>query len=259
MKLGIVIPLKSREISRDWKATTRALRCTLDSIVSQSCQDYAVCVAGHERPDFMEDGAYREIGFVSVDFPPPRRMKGEGNRPLVQDKNLKIAHAVKALSGEDIDYWYQLDSDDLLRTDFVEMTRQVEGHAGAVISGGYIMYPGLNRAIPTTEMHLWCGSTSILSDRLINLPDNIDAASIREIPWCRTPHMKMPEFFLGECDGDYVALTDRIIAYTLGSGDNISENWRRAFIPRLKARLEPFLRGRRMSAALRQEFSLRGQ
>ncbi len=256
MRLGIVIPLKSREISRDWKATTRALRCTLDSIFSQTCRDYAVCVAGHERPAFMEDGAYRETRFVSVDFPPPRRTEGEGNAPLVRDKNLKIAHAVKALSDEDIDYWYRLDSDDLLRSDFVESARKVEGHAGAVISGGYIMYPGLNRAIPTTEMHLWCGSTSILSDRLIDLPDRIDATSIRQIPWCRTPHMKMPEFFLGECDGDYVNLTDRIIAYTLSSGDNISDNWRRSLIPRLKARLKPYLRGRRITPELRRAFSL---
>lgn len=216
----------------------------------------------------MKHKAYHEFRFVTVDFPPPKAKlpppQDEATKPLinshlVQDKNLKITHAIRALSDEDIDYWYQLDSDDLLRTDFVEISQRVEGHAGAVIVGGYIMYPSINRVILTTEMHLWCGSTSILSDKLMNIPDKIDATSIKQIPWCRTTHMRMPEFFLGECDGNYVNLTDRIIAYTLGSGDNISDKWRRAFIPRLKARLKPYLWGRRIPPELRRAFSLRDE
>ena len=73
MTFGIVIPLKSKKISRDWNVTSGTLERTINSVLAQTDGDFIVVVAGHDKPEFMDGLSDKRIRFVSVDFPIPDR------------------------------------------------------------------------------------------------------------------------------------------------------------------------------------------
>jgi hypothetical protein len=259
MNLGIVIPLKSKQISRDWKITSAALQLCLDSIKRQTFTDFTVVVCGHDKPDFLESEEYQFATFTTSHFPPPDREKSDfSHKDLILDKNLKIALAVRSIHSESISHWYQLDSDDLLHKDFVKIAlTAVEGKAGAIIDGGYLLYTKQKRAISTHEMSMYCGSTSIISSQYMVFPDVVGLDTLRDIPWARYPHMGMNKFFEGELNEPYSVIHEKVLGYVLASGDNISDKWRNSPIKMLKAVLKPYVKGQRISSSIKDAFGIR--
>lgn len=258
MTLGIVIPLKSKQISRDWKLTSQALQQCLNSILNQSTNDYIVVVCGHEMPDFMAQSQYEKITFTRSSFMPPDRSHPEfSHQDLVKDKNIKIGLATKSLQNENINYWYQLDSDDVLHKDFVKIVLNSVVHkAGALIEGGYMLYTNQQRAIATQEMTQYCGSTSVIASQYMNIPDEINNDTISQIPWARYPHMAMRQFFENELSKPYAIINDNVLGYLLATGDNISDKWRDSPIKIFKAMMKPYLKGQRLSLVIKQSFSI---
>ncbi|WP_020408134.1 glycosyltransferase family A protein [Hahella ganghwensis] len=257
MKLGIVIPLKAKSISRNWQITCQALHRTIQSIIQQSVDNYDVVIVGHDCPDFLKDHTIPRIKFISVSTPvPDRSAPGFTHQDLILDKNIKIVTGIAALKSGNIDFWYQLDSDDLLHRDFVKTIGTLDGYAGAIIDGGYIVYDSCNRAIETKSMSQYCGSTSILADRYLTVPINITKETIGQIPWARYPHMAMQRFFKEEIKEPYLQVNDNMISYMLASGDNISDRWRDSPIKALKAYLKPYIKGRRLNNSLREQFGM---
>ncbi|BFT29616.1 hypothetical protein D210916BOD24_07920 [Alteromonas sp. D210916BOD_24] len=257
LKLGIVIPLKSKVISKHWAVTVNSLMATLSSVYAQDNAHFMVAVAGHEIPEDVQR-IFPETKVVKVDFLPPDRHSPDFNHgKLIQDKNLKIASAMSALANCGITHWYALDSDDLLSSDFVStVLKAVEGKSGAVIEGGYLLYHDVKRAIACQEMSQLCGSTSILADDLVNIPTALTPESIGGIPWSRYPHMNIRHFFDNEVEKTYAVIKKPILGYVLASGDNISDRWRDNFWKRIKAKMKPYMKGKKYSANLIESFSI---
>jgi len=257
MKLGIIIPLKSKQISKNWLTTSQALKATLNSILQQSVDKYEVVVCGHDKPDFLEDTTYQSINFVTTIIPAPdRNSPNFSHRDLIIDKNTKIAIGVKFIKPRNMDYWYQLDSDDLLHRDFVKIVQKIDGKAGAIIEGGYIIYNALNRAITTDEMSQYCGSTSILADKYVSIPEQFDEESIKQLPWANYPHMAMHNFFKHELQQPFESIHEKVLGYVLATGDNISDKWRDSPIKALKAYLKPLIKGRKITTEIIKQFSM---
>jgi hypothetical protein len=257
MNIGIVIPLKSKQISKNWLITSQALQATLNSILQQSVNKYEVVVCGHDKPDFLEAPPYESISFVSTIIPAPdRSLPNFSHRDLIIDKNIKIAMGVKFIKPRNIDYWYQLDSDDLLHRDFVKIVQKIDGKAGAIIEGGYILYSALNRAIPTDEMSQYCGSTSILADQYVSVPEQFNEESIKQLPWANYPHMAMHDFFKQELKQPFDVIHEKVLGYVLATGDNISDKWRDSPIKALKAYLKPLIKGHKISTEIMDQFSM---
>ena len=257
LKLGIVIPLKSKAISKNWDVTVNSLIATLKSVFAQNSTDFIVAVAGHEIPEGLQT-SFPHLHVVKVDFLPPNRSSPDFNHSkLIQDKNLKIAFAMRALLNNNVSHWYALDSDDLLSRDFVStVLRLVCGKSGAIIEGGYLLYQDVCRAIPCKEMSQLCGSTSILSDDLVDIPKTPSLETISGIPWSRIPHMQIRQFFDNETTAPYTVIQEPILGYVLASGDNISDRWRDNFWRRMKAKAKPFLKGKKFSLELIELFSI---
>lgn len=257
LKLGIVIPLKSKVISKSWEVTVNSLLATLTSVYAQNKTDFVVAVAGHEIPEGLQT-SFPDLKVVQVDFLPPDRSAPDFNHgKLIQDKNLKIAFAMRALANTGVTHWYALDSDDLLSRDFVStVLRLVRGKSGAVIEGGYLLYHDVYRAIPCEEMSQLCGSTSVLSDDLVDIPTTPSLESISGIPWSRFPHMQIRHFFDSEATVPYAVIQEPILGYVLASGDNISDRWRDNFWKRMKAKAKPYLKGKKYSSNLIELFSI---
>jgi len=257
MKLGIVIPLKSKCISKDWEITTRSLSATLNSIQHQTSPLFSVAVAGHQVPTDMVEN-YPNVRFVSVDFPvPDPSAPNFSHKRLIDDKNMKLAHAMLALADSDITHWYALDSDDLVSTDFVETVLQsVSGYSGALLEGGYFLYHDIKRAIRTEEMTQYCGSTSVLADEDIEIPRVPSLENIKSIPWSNYSHMNISEFFTRETQKPFTIIKKPILGYVLSSGDNISDRWRDNWWKVAKAKIKPFIKGKKYSPSLLQSFSM---
>ncbi|MBW8191625.1 hypothetical protein K0504_11305 [Neiella marina] len=257
--LGIVIPLKSKAISRDWQVTSDALAATLCSIAQQTSGQYQAVVVGHDIPEGFAE-RFKHIQFATVDFAVPNRSAPDfTHKELIKDKNLKIARGLQLLSSSpEIAFWYGLDSDDLLADDFVEtVLTEAKGRAGLIIDGGFIVYQRANRVIPIDNLSLYCGSTSVVAREYILIPQELSVEGLIGVPWSRYPHMQIAEFFKTELKLPYANLKKPLLAYVLGSGDNISDKWRDSPWKALKAFLKPYLKGRKIGASFKAKFALK--
>lgn len=256
MHVGIVIPLKSKQVSRDWQVTCQSLHATLRSIENQTNRSFTAIVIGHERPEFLLNDFPNTI-FESIDTPPPDRMSEDfTHQKLVQDKNLKVVTGIKVLRSRiKVDFWYQIDADDLLHSEFVNIITKLQVSA-ALIENGYILFKNSGKIIQTDEMSQYCGSTSILGDHLIDLPTQIDFQSIKCVPWASVAHKNMKSYLQEKHPGDYKILSHNLICYVLASGDNISDSWRNSFYQKLRHFLKPYVKGKKISKKLALKFSL---
>jgi hypothetical protein len=257
MHVGIVIPLKSKKISRDWQVTCQSLHATLRSIENQTNRSFTAIVVGHEKPDFLAHD-FPNIMFESIDIPPPdRTSKDFTHQKLVEDKNLKIVTGIKSLRSKvEVDFWYQIDADDLLHSEFVNTVTKLQVSA-ALIDNGYILFKNSGKIIPTNEMSQYCGSTSILADHLIKLPTVIDLQSIKCVPWASVAHKNMKDYLQERHPGDYKTLSPYLLCYVLASGDNISDSWRKSFYQKFCHFFKPYVKGEKIPKDLALNFSLK--
>ena len=261
MKLGIIIPLKSRKVSSDWKTVCNSLESTLTSIKNQSRNNYNVMVVGHEEPDFLRAFYSETFGFHSIkEIPPPTK---KNNTKITQeqytsDKNMKIAKAIELLKKKDktISHWFALDADDLIHKDFIKIFLKSNIKAGAIINHGYLYYINSQRLLECNELSLYCGSTGIISDEYINCPSNIDINTIKNIPFCRYPHMHLDQFFSNEVKKPYTEIEEKVIIYVLSNGENISDGYRNNWLSQCKAYLKPYIKGKKISLKIKSSFSL---
>ena len=258
MKLGIVIPLKSKRVSRNWKTTKDSLHRTLNSIENQVCRNFCVAVVGHEVPEDLVK-IFPDVIFESINLPVPNRKDPDfSHRTLLIDKGLKIVKGFQILQKHDVDYWFQLDSDDLLRDDFVETLQLVVGKSGGIIQGGYFMYFKQNKVIPTEEMVLHSGSTFIMAARHVKIPTETDLQEqhMKCSPLGRYPHMTIADYFAKEVKEDYVVFKKPILGYVLASGDNISDVWRDTSLKKIRSILKPYIKGQRFTKTLKKRFGV---
>ena len=256
MYLGIVIPLKASSVSKNWAITVQTLKDTLNSIVNQTNQNFSAVVICHDIPSELEQ-KFSSIDFIKVTFLPPNKLSDDFNhQDLVIDKNLKIATGMKFLANKKIDYWYALDSDDLISHDFVAYCQHFKNWAGIILKGGYIIYKRQNEARLIDNIDQFCGSTSLLSNQLITLPKVIDRQSITSIPWCRYAHMNMEQYFNNEINQPFKVIEKPLIGYVLGSGDNLSDKWRQNIWKLFKYELIRAIKAKRINNQIRALFSL---
>lgn len=256
MKIGIVIPLKSKAASKKWDTTCDSLEDTVRSIDNQTSNQFEAVIVGHDCPEFFLKNKHK-VFFHTLETPPPDKNASEFTQDdYTLDKNKKIVRGMQLLKKKDITYWYTLDADDLLDRNFIEKISNMDCKSGCILDGGYIIYKKYKLVVPHDNLSLVCGSTSILSNKLFRIPDNLDYESMKKVPWCRYPHMDMDKYFEIELNKPYLHISDRFIGYVLGHGDNCSDGYRSNYYYRIKSFLKPFLIGRRLSKNIREKYSL---
>jgi len=255
MTIGIVIPLKSKKISRDWQVTCDSLEATIKSIVAQSIQDYKVIIVGHDRPDFLKNTLNSNIKFKVAEFEAPdRNAINFTTKDLINDKTLKIISGLYELRNESLSYLYQLDSDDLMHVDFIKIIQSIENVSAIIIENGYLYYKSSNRFIETGELDQLCGSTVVIASGAFEMPDKVDISLIHNVPWTKYRHMNIYKYFEYDTKQTYVRLNEKLVAYVLASGDNFSDRWRNNWFKQFKWKLKPFLKGRRVNDEFRDNF-----
>ncbi|WP_029917874.1 glycosyltransferase family A protein [Pelobacter seleniigenes] len=257
MFLGIIIPIKAKQVSRDWNITCHSLEATLASLYNQADHDFVVVIAGHDVPDFLEKNKPSNIEFCRVNFPSPERVDGLFNpQDLINDKNLKIISALKEINKYSPEYVFQLDSDDLLHKDFVKLLKMKGSFDFLTIDGGYILFESCQRYIITNELNQYCGSSVVIKSSHLNFPNSVDLEFRLEVPWTKHRHMNIHNFYKGTPSFKFLRTSDRLVSYVVASGDNFSDRWRNSFFKKLRWKVKPYLFGKRIDRIFRNNFGL---
>ena len=259
MKLGIVIPLKSKAASRNWNVTCQSLKLTIQSIIGQTSQEFYAIIVGHDKPGILDgiDLDKFNIEFIELEIPPPHNRPDEFTQEdYTRDKNAKIVRGMQELASKyHIDYWYALDADDLISKNFVEYFQSCDIGAGCILEGGDIIFKRRKRYIPYSKMSLICGSTSILADYVVKIPDKLDG-NFGGVAWTRYSHTDMEAFFKNELKQPYKRIYHRLVGYVLDHGDNCSDGYRQSLVAKIKFWIKPYLLGKKLDAKLKEKYSL---
>lgn len=264
MKLGIVIPLKSQRVSRDWQAVSQCLEATLRSLDRQSSDDWVAVVVGHEKPEIHWEEFSEKIEWVpSAEDLPAIRKGGSFTKhtdfDYILDKNRKTGLGMRHLNSQAITEWFVLDADDLIHVNFVRTLSSRPHQAGWLLRSGYLWYQDLRRWMPSGNMLNLCGSTAIISGSLFEVPATAHDEELKQIPWCRMSHSDMEGFLLPHLAAADLTFPLPAIAYTLAHGDNCSDEFRTSLTARIKLWIKKRIQTRRLSREFAEMFGIRGR
>jgi hypothetical protein len=260
MTIGIIIPLKSKRVAKNWSLTCNSLFMTINSIVNQTEKDYVVIVVGHDCPDFLASKKYINIYFRKIDSPPPlHKQGGTFNQPLINDKNLKIIAALYYIEKHKTSHVFQLDADDLLHIDFIKTIKNhKKSNDSFILQGGYIYYSSSDRIRSTNRLNDICGSTVVVKSTILSFPPEIDLKHINTIPWTKYRHMNIFKYFENDTFQPYSLIDEKLVTYIVSNGDNFSDRWRNTWWKKLKFRIQPFLIGKKADIFFKKHFSFAG-
>ncbi len=237
------IPLVARAAADDWGLVDDLLALTLGSVLAQGDGDFAVMLAGHDRPPAWKRLAAGDprFAFLAADWPPeaPSAANDDGGR-----KKWLVKQAVREEGGGLLMF---LDADDWVDRDLVRAARASiapadvggligEGVAVDVASGRAARFP-VSADFPAA-FHELCGSSTV---------GRVEPASGDAVR--RDPHAVLGSHHEwaenAARDGHRLARLDVRGAYLVGTGESHSEKqgpyaaWRRAFARAVRDAGEP--------------------
>lgn len=263
MKIGIVIPLKAKSVSKNWDITTANLNATIKSVIGQTSKHFQCVVVGHDRPAFMDEieKSYPNCTFQNYQrFEPPTPGPEEAENQLKYefDRCNKILEGIIYLRNKtsDITHWFALDADDLINKEFVQSLKQYETADAIILESGYSYFKNTGILNKENEFSAYCGSSAVISNRLIEIPEEINETSFRRIPFGNISHVNMGST-LRKKGYDVRTCTDRIVMYVRDNGENISNlAYYDTFYKRLKKYIKMLLKIRFFTKSTRQDFGL---
>ena len=264
MKIGIVIPFKSKEVSKNWDVTCRNLKATVDSVLAQTSDDYTAVVVGHDCPDFFKSEHYKnsKCNFLHYkDFSPPKIGSDEMQNQLKYefDRCTKILRGIMQIKESDpsVTHWFSLDADDLVHDNFVSVLSDYESAGAIILERGFVYFKNTGIINEENEFSAYCGSSSIISDEYFNLPETVDEESYRRTPFGSISHVHMKQRMLE--NGVAITIPDeRLIMYVRDNGENISNKaYNNTFYRKLKKFVKMLIRCKFLNKDVRSHFGLR--
>lgn len=213
------ITLRSRAASKNWEMVQRVFNRTLASVWRQTCPEFKVLVACHERPLLW--AAYDErLEFLQADTPAPR-----DHQEMMLDKGWKlslIAQRVRQLGGG---YVMMVDADDLISNRVAAYAAEHPAENGFLSRNGYVYTEGAGYAQQIWEPHRICGSCSIVYYRVEDLPDhmpeNLWDDTLKDRWIIRKSHRIIPES-MKQAGRELAVLPFPSTIYVRNTGDNHS-------------------------------------
>lgn len=264
MKVGIVIPLKSKSVSKDWGVTCENLKSTISSVDNQRSNLFECVVVGHDVPDFMKiyNLQNKKIKFKDFDtFPPPVRglIESENQLKYEFDRCHKILAGITYLKEKykDITHWFSLDADDLISDRFIVDLQKYNFADGVILDYGYTYFKRTGIINKENEFSAYCGSSALISDKLIKLPKIIEKNSHRSIPFGNFSHVNMRSRLV-ESGYNIVVADERIVMYVRDNGENISNAaYTDTIYKKIKKFTKMILRYQYVNTAIRRSFGLK--
>jgi hypothetical protein len=254
-----LIPVQSKQVSRNWSTIVRLLDLTLQSIFRQTSGNFRVLVACHEIPELPTKFDDR-LRFVPVDFAPPSPTAPTSER--MQDKWDKLAVLMCELRRMERSHMMIVDADDLVSRRIVEYCQQNPTANGWMIKTGYRYAVG-SRMIVLMPGTFTCGTDSILNASKIRFPQS---RSPEEIQQCLP--LVAGHTVIGEMMAKHGMALETLpfpgAVYMTNHGENDSHLGRESFFRKMLRRShwklvrELSRQGswKRLSPAIREEFGM---
>lgn len=264
MMIGIIIPLKAKSVAKDWEVTSGNLEATVKSVLGQTVKDFRCVIVGNDCPEFLEALVNKNniwCEFLKYDrFPPPKLGPDEAENQLKYefDRCNKILEGIIYLKRKavGITHWFALDADDLISNEFIRTLKNYESFDGIIIDKGFFYFKNTGIINKENEFSAYCGSSAIISDRLIKIPDSVDDKTYRCTPFGAISHVNMKVdlrsrgYSVGICK-------DRIVMYVRDNGENISNAaYYDTFFKRIKKFIKALIKYRFFTKNIRRSFGV---
>ena len=164
--LTFIIPLKSRQVSKDWSLVSSYVNRTIKSILSQSNDSYRVILVCNERPENYSDR--EKVVLIEESFPIPEKGKA------MKDKWDKVIRGLIECKKLGTDYVMIVDADDILSNKLVEFVMADSTESGWLIDKGYGYDEGSRFLLPIDDFNKLCGTSSIVKVDEEQLPSSMN-------------------------------------------------------------------------------------
>jgi hypothetical protein len=252
------IPLIGERHAKNYKKILKLLSDTVASCANQTDDRFEICIACNEIPDIPTDTNKIRISYVVIDYVSANELK---NNPWI-DVNKKHEALKKFAIRSEVKYYFQLDADDLVRSNLVEYARRNRNNGGYIIESGYILdsesnnlYLIPNQQSPVPTFDQICGSSIIVTLGSRNSREN--EAYLNYI-WKKGHHMIRER--LKESSRTMEVIPFPAAVYRINHGENIylqlNSDERTGFIHSLRQKCQPVAGEELMK--LKLEFSLAG-
>lgn len=265
MIIGIVIPLKARLVSTDWKQTSRVLAQTVQSLNNQTSKSFKAVICGHNAPTFIgeeNDLLSENIFFCKYDATEPPTAEADQRTTYLKrefDRCNKIQAGIQYLNnlfGDEITHWFPLDADDLVRSDFVARMRLHSERQAVIMDHGYQLHHSSGTVNQLDEFSQWCGSSALLSRELVKIPADFSPSEATKMIFRAVSHNLLRDELI-ERGVNLAIERERLVMYVLGHGDNLSFQYRRSgIIEAMKTRIKFLLRSVGGSKAIKNSFGI---
>ena len=191
-----LIPLQSKQVSRNWARVTKLFELMLGSIMQQTSENFRVLVACHEIPEvpFADDPRLR---FYPVDFAPPA--SDAPSQVRVTDKYDKLAVLMKELGTIEHSFSMCVDADDLVSRKLVEFAHAHPESNGWIFPHGYRYSMGSRWILEQRGNFVeHCGTSSIIKSSLIEYPKDFSAEQRQKCVRLRAGHHNIADLMIEE-------------------------------------------------------------
>lgn len=170
MTMVFIVPVKSARVAKSWSRVSQLFERTVKSICHQTCPDFQVIVACHERPEI--DFSHPRVSYLEVDFPvpvwQPTGKTKQDYADLRRDKSRKIWKALIEAGTWEPSHVMFVDADDCVSNRIAEFVKQNSQHNGWFVDRGYEYEDGTNRILPRKEgFYQKCGTSHIVKYPLL--------------------------------------------------------------------------------------------
>lgn len=184
MTLGFVIPFKPKFTTKSWETDNELLCETINSITNQTYPDIKVYIVFSDEPlKFVSDKRVKflKFGYPYLKFKDIPNNENElifhKDKMLLEkrlDKSKKIMWGCKMAKEDGCDYIMAIDADDLISNkiaEYVNLNHDKKKVPGWFISKGIVLKYKSRIGIGNDYMNLFNGSTHIIRQDLIKIPD----------------------------------------------------------------------------------------
>lgn len=157
------IPLRSKEVSKNWDEVTKYFNRTLWSVYNQIDKDFKIIVAYHDMPQLFREYDNR-VEFIKVNSHIPTNKE-----EMMVDKGYKlhtIAMRIRELGGG---YTMMVDADDLISNRISQYVNKNLDKNGFLSTNGYYYHEGNNYIKKGHKFPN--GSSTIVNYSIDDLPD----------------------------------------------------------------------------------------
>ena len=212
--LYFIVPLRSRETSKDWTRVSRLCERTLQSICQQTSDQFRVFLVCRDLPEM--DFAHPNLRVLQVDFPVPEAKK----EAQMADKARKVRRGLVAVREQGGGFVMGADADDLVHRSLAALVAKNSGSNGWFVRYGYSYNEGSRWLEKHYDFHLHCGTSHIIKLGPDELPPDMESPREKYFVLCHGHHVLAK--FMAQSGRALTALPFPGAIYVKDTGENQS-------------------------------------